>query len=107
MQTLASRTLARLTQEGWLAAIVEKWNDHARRRHDLFGLFDVIAVRPGETLAVQCTSYSNISSRIRKIENSPVLASVREAGWRVEVWGWRKRGKKRGGRWECRRVEIS
>jgi len=98
------RTLQRLRADGWRAAVVERWNPHARVRHDLFGVVDVLAIRDGETLAVQATSASNIAARVRKITESEALPDIRAAGWRFEVWGWRKGS---NGRWVCRVVDVS
>ena len=97
------RTLQRLRRDGWRAAVVERWNPHAMKRHDLFGVVDVLAIRGGQTLAVQATSDSNVASRVTKIEDSEAIAEIREAGWSLQVWGWRKRK----GRWEPRIVEMS
>lgn len=88
---------------GYLAAVVEKFNHHAKVRQDLFGVVDVLAIGPDGTLAVQATSYSNVSSRVRKIAEYENTAAIREAGWRFEVHGWRKVG----GRWTCRVVDVS
>lgn len=88
--TPTQRTLAKLRADGWLPAVVERWNPHARIRQDLFGFIDILAVRDGETLAVQATSGSNVSARVAKIAASDTAPMVRKAGWRVEVWGWRK-----------------
>ncbi len=94
-------TLKHLRDEGWTAEVVEHWNPHARIRKDLMGFIDVLAVRGPETLAVQTTSAANVSSRIRKIADSPHIAAVREAGWAVHVHGW----KKVKGRWTLHRDE--
>ena len=95
-------TLRHLRADGWpLVEVVEHWNPHARIRQDMFGFVDVIAVRRGETLAVQTTSAANVSSRIRKIAEHPNVGAVREAGWTIRVHGWRKRS----GRWELHRDE--
>ena len=96
-------TLRALKRNGYTPEIVERWNPHARVRHDLFGIIDVLALKGDETLAVQATSDSNVSARVRKIAESDSIAAVREAGWRVEVWGW----KKDGARWVCRKVDVS
>ena len=96
-------SLKRLRADGWLAAVVEKWNPHVKIRQDLFGFIDLIAVCAEGTLAIQATSYSNLASRVRKITDSENLGAVREAGWKVEVWGWRKVKN----RWQCRIVDIS
>lgn len=98
------RTLAKLRKEGWTAAVVERRNHGAFVTHDLFGFIDVLAIRDGETLAVQTTSGSNVSSRVRKIADAEHLAAVRSAGWCIHVHGWRKNAR---GRWECRVVDCS
>jgi len=96
-------TLRDLRKDGWTAEVVERWNPHAQKRHDLFGFVDVLAVRGDQTLGVQATSDSNVSARVRKIAESEHVAAVRDAGWALEVWGWAKKG----ARWECRKVDVS
>jgi hypothetical protein len=98
-------TLRHLRAEGWpLVEVVEHWNPHARIRQDLFGFIDVIAVGPQGTLAVQATSATNVSSRVRKIGEHPNVAQVREAGWKILVYGWAKKS----GRWTLARlVDVS
>lgn len=98
------RTLAELRKRGYLAAVVEKWNPHARLRQDLFGLIDIIGIRDGETIAVQATSGDNVSSRIAKIAESDKAGVIRKAGWRIVVHGWRKNA---AGRWTLREVDCS
>jgi len=98
------RTLARLRKDGWTVAIVEKWNAHVRRRQDLFGFIDILAVREGETLAVQACSGGDTSKRVHKIADHENVDAVRKAGWRIEVWGWRKLAT---GHWEPRVVDCS
>ena len=97
------RTLAVLRADGWLPAIVEKWNPHARIRQDLYGFIDLLAIRDGETLAIQCCAGSSAAARVAKITDHENLAAVRKAGWRVEVWAWRKL--KSG--WSPRIVDLS
>lgn len=96
-------TLRKLRTDGYAAEVVEHWNPHARVRNDLFGIIDVLALRGTETLGVQATSDSNVSARVHKIADSPTIAAIREAGWSVQVWGWRKVA----GRWTCRTVDVS
>lgn len=97
-------TLRKLREDGYQAQVVEVWNSHARIRQDLFGFIDVIAVKGTETLAVQATSAPNVSSRVTKIGDSPLVGPVRDAGWRIVVWGW----KKKSGRWTlAREVDVS
>lgn len=97
-------TLRHLRDQGWTAEVVEKWNPHARRRVDLFGIIDVLAVGPDGTLAVQTTSANNVSHRVRKIAESEHVGAIREAGWSLHVHGWAKRK----GRWVlAREVDVS
>lgn len=87
------KSLAVLRAQGYTCEVVEYWNHFTRRRHDLFGFIDIIAIRENETLAVQVTS-SGVSARVKKITESPYLADVRKAGWRIEVHGWTLRKQK-------------
>lgn len=109
--TPTQRTKQKLAAEGWpLVAVVERWNPHARIRQDLFGCIDILAVRGNETLAIQTTSKSAVSARVRKMEDNPAMPILRAAGWTIHVHGWRKVKVKRGGkamRWECRVVDLS
>ena len=101
--TPTQRSLAYLRDEGYLIAIVEHWNPFARIRQDLFGFIDLLAIRRDETLAVQVTA-SGVSSRVKKIEASPHLGRVREAGWKIHVHGHRKNSK---GKYVMRIVDLS
>lgn len=103
--TPTARTLKKLRAEGWTAAVVERRNPGSFNTHDLFGFIDVLAIRGGETLAVQTTSASNVSSRLKKIADSEHVGAVRKAGWAIHVHGWRKIASSR--RWECRVVDVS
>lgn len=98
------RTLALMRSEGYLATVVERRNPGAFITHDLFGFIDVVAIRDGETVAVQTTSASNMASRRTKIANHENVAVVRAAGWRIELHGWRKNA---AGRWVCNREDLS
>jgi len=101
--TPTQRTLAYLREEGYLCAIVEKWNPHVKIRQDLFGFIDILAIKKGETLAVQCTS-TGVAARVKKIQESEYLARVREAGWKIYVIGWSKNSK---GKYVMRLLDIS
>lgn len=103
MSSPTQRTLKRLRDDGWTAAVVEKWNPHAKIRQDLFGFVDVLGIREGETIAVQACSYGDVSKRVNKIAEHRNTAHVRKAGWAIEVHGWRKVG----ARWACRVVDCS
>ena len=92
-------TLRELRRRGMTAAVVERWNPHAGIRQDLFGFVDVIGVGEEGTVAVQATSYAHVSERVKKIGEAEHIGAVREAGWKILVWGWAKVK----GRWTLKR----
>jgi len=97
------RSKVQMEERGYHVAIVEYWHAFARQRRDLFGAFDLLGIGPDGTLAVQTTSASNVSARVKKLADLEAVAAARKAGWRIEVHGWRKAG--RG--WTCRVVDLS
>jgi len=107
--TPTARTLKQLRTDGWEAAVVEKWIPHIRRRVDLYGCIDILAMREGSpVLAVQATSAANVASRINKAKGEPRLRIWLRCGQRFEVWGWAKHGKAgRQKRWTCRKVAVA
>ena len=99
------RTLARLRKENYnLIEVVEHYNFFSKKRNDLFGIIDILAIKDGDTVALQVTSYSNISSRVRKITESPALPFLRAAGWTILVEGWKK---EKNGRYTSKIVDLS
>lgn len=86
-------TLRTLRELGHPAVdVVERWIPGANIRKDLFGFIDILAIdKDGEVFAIQATSRSNMSARIKKIADSELIDHVRKAGWTVEVWGWHKK----------------
>lgn len=98
------RSLKYLRDQGYTVAVVEHWNGFVNKRYDLFGFIDLLALRGDETLAVQTTSYSNVSARVRKIADHENVSAVRDAGWSISVHGWFKN---KSGRWEVRVVDLS
>lgn len=97
------RSLKYLRDMGYTVAVVEHWNGFVHKRYDLFGFIDLLALRGEETLAVQTTSYSNVSARINKIKDHENVGAVRDAGWAIAVHGWHKVGN----RWQVRVVDLS
>jgi hypothetical protein len=99
------RTLARLRKENFnLISVVEHYNFFSKKRNDLFGIIDILAIKDGDTVALQVTSYSNISSRVRKITESPALPFIRAAGWTILCEGWKK---EKNGRYTSKIVDLS
>jgi len=99
--TPTSRSMAWLREQGYHAEVVEQtkrvgvpgkmkvW------KVDLWTFGDLLAIKRGEVLCVQTTSWSNVSARVRKITDAPLLPLVREAGIRITVHGWHADGRLR------------
>lgn len=88
-----------------MAEVVERYSTFTKKRHDLFGIGDILAIRRDEVLIVQTTSWGNVSARVKKITDSDHIGAIREAGARVVVHGWNKNPKTN--RWEVREVDLS
>lgn len=103
------RSLAECKKRGWQAQVVEKWVAQARRRIDLWGVGDIIALdgKPG-SLLIQASSASGHSARVKKSLAEPRLRAWLAADNRFEVWTWGKRGSA-GKRklWTLRQEEIT
>jgi hypothetical protein len=102
------RAIKVLKAEGYIPAIVERWNAFAKIRQDLYGCIDIIAIKPFEILGIQCTSDSNVSARVTKSVAIPALRIWLLAGGKFQVWGFGKKGA-RGERkvWKLRKVIIT
>lgn len=105
MGSPTQRSLKWLRDKGYKVAITEHWNQWAKVRQDLFGFVDLLAVTEegmgsmAHTLAVQTTSYSNMSARITKIRDSEYYHVLKQCGWLIQVHGWKKN---KSNRWEVK-----
>jgi hypothetical protein len=96
----SARSTALLAADGWLVDTVERQCGPIKR--DLFGAFDLLAIRDTATLAVQVTTASHAADRRAKVLRSPLLGRIRAAGWVLELHSWRKTHS----RWQCRREVL-
>jgi hypothetical protein len=98
------RTLQHLRNNGWIAAPVERFIAVKQIRIDLFGFGDVVAAhaKNKRILIVQCTSLSNLSSRVAKVRSKPEAAAWLAANGEIQCWGWALRE----GHWQAKIVEI-
>jgi hypothetical protein len=86
------RTIAELKQLGFVFQVVEHWNAWARRRVDLFGIGDILAMREGiGLLLIQTTSGDNHAKRRTKAMAEPRLLTWLKCGGRFEIFSWAKR----------------
>jgi hypothetical protein len=102
--TPTQRSLKHLRDNGYRAEVVERFNSFTKRRHDLFGIADIVAIRENEVLLVQTTSGSNVAARVTKIAESEATPDIRKAGMGIIVHGWRKSARNR---WVLREVDCS
>jgi hypothetical protein len=96
MASPTSRSLEILRKDGYSAQVVERFNPYAKVRVDLFGFIDIVAIRddtPG-VIAIQTTSSSNLTNRIKKILGIPEAKIWLQGGNSIYVHGWSKKGKK-------------
>jgi hypothetical protein len=93
MSSPTSRSLQHAKKLGWHAQVVERWNQYARVRQDLFGCIDVLAIAGDKLIGIQATSGNNHASRVAKALKEPRLRAWLAAGALFEVWSWAKQGK--------------
>lgn len=80
-------TIKHLTERGWYADSVERWCGTSRR--DLFNCIDVVAVKGGKLLALQCTAGGHHYSRLRKAKESDGLCELLKVrGSSFAIWCW-------------------
>ena len=88
------RSLALLRKNGYSAQVTEKWNPYAKIRIDLFGFIDIVAIKEGEdgVVGVQTTTAAGFSARYKKILGIPAARIWLEAGNKILLHGWAKKG---------------
>lgn len=88
--TPTARTLKKLRADGYVCQVVEQTIPHTFIKRDLFGFADILAIKPGEILAVQATDATNVAHRVKKVEALDSLQAWWDGGGRFEIWGWTK-----------------
>lgn len=101
---LLRKTLDLYKSRGYLVERTETYDPALKRKRDLFGCVDGLAVGHGETVALQATSWDNTASRAKKMAGSGLLREAARSGWRAVVVGWRKGA---SGRWEHKEAEVA
>ena len=87
----AQRTMERCRKLGWHVSMVEKWNQHAHIRQDLFGGIDILAmVGKKWLLGIQVTDLGGMGDHVEKLNGLDTMKAWVGLGLRLEVWGWRK-----------------
>ena len=80
-------TLKWLRENGYQAQKTEHWNHFAKRRQDLFGFIDVLAVNDHHLLAIQTSDGAHHAEHIKKILENPV-AHLLVYHMDIQVWSW-------------------
>lgn len=87
------RTLKHLRDAGYTVAVVERWNQYAKIRQDLFGIIDLIAISPiAGIVGIQACAGASHAARRAKSIAEPRLRTWLQAGGKFEVFSWSKTG---------------
>lgn len=81
-----------MKKNGYVIDKAESYNAYSRRKKDLFGFIDYVAIHPEkkELLAIQTTSKSNLSTRVKKAEGLDAYWHWLATGNKVVFHGWYK-----------------
>jgi hypothetical protein len=66
--TPTQRTLAEARKRGWIVEVTEHWNAFTRRRNDLLGFGDCLALTGSAAMLIQTTTQPNATARVKKIK---------------------------------------
>ena len=103
-------TLKYLRDVGFTAQVVERWNMGAKKRVDLFGVIDILAIAPHiqGCVGIQACAGGSHSKRLAKILDEPRAKLFLECGNHLRLMSWSKRGA-RGKRklWTLRADDIT
>jgi hypothetical protein len=109
MTTNTARTLKYLRDHGYQAEVVERYLPYVKRRKDLFGFIDIIAINGENILGVQSCDGSAFAEHDKKIIACPKTNLWLASGGLLWLMGWRKKKLFRGSkavRWEERIKEY-
>lgn len=87
-----SRTLALLRKQGFACQVVERWNQFAKVRQDLFGFIDIVAMDGTSIYGVQATTATNRAARREKILDDPRSLIWQKSGGKILLITWSKKG---------------
>ena len=91
MRSPTQKSLKFFREAGFKVDVVEHWVPFVKRRKDLFGFIDIVAVSRlfPVTFGVQTTSYENVASRVKKIRGLPESTEWLDSKNVVIVQGWK------------------
>jgi hypothetical protein len=78
-----------LKADGWLVWTVERTLPRINKKVDLWNCFDQVAIRDGQMICLQPTSWTNVSARVKKIAESEHICEIRKCNFGLFVYGWK------------------
>lgn len=108
MSSPTSRTLKWFRDTSCPAQVVERFCRFSKRRIDLFGCIDIVAITAGGITGVQCTSGDHHGDRRAKMLAEPKMLLWVKSGGLLWLFSWSQKGP-RGKRklWTPRIEEIT
>jgi hypothetical protein len=85
------KTMRLLEEQGYKVGIVERVIPRVFIRKDLFGIVDLIAIRPGEIVGVQSTSWNQRLDHLQTLRSSANTVPWLESGAKLLLVSWKKR----------------
>jgi hypothetical protein len=81
-----------LKDRGFIIDTAESYNAFSKRSKDLYQFIDIVGLHPARSgvLAVQATSKSNLSTRVKKAQSLEAYWMWLACGNTVEFHGWHK-----------------
>lgn len=90
-----SRTIRWLAEEGYARErieIVERYNAATRRRHDAWGIFDLLVINPPDGILGVQVCGEDFKPHLEKMKDAPIMDiwliqnTALLIGWRKQVW---------------------
>lgn len=91
-----------LRKEGYFVWHCETWCAFSRKKKDLLGFADLLAIKESEMVAVQTTSRGNMSARRKKILSRESYPHWKAAKGKVLLHGWFKKAN----RWQVKTEQL-
>lgn len=84
------RTLKYFRDQGYLAEVVEHWNQWTKQRKDLLNIIDIVALGNEKIVGIQACAGASFSARYKKIMAEPKAKKWLECKGTLLLMAWRK-----------------
>jgi hypothetical protein len=81
---------------GWPVETIQSWRGN--KRHDAFGIADSMILCDGFAVLIQNCSYGTLKAHRDAIDAHPNRQAILASDLRLELWEWRRKKLKRGGK---------